>query len=547
MRLEEIFDQIASKLSDRRVVLFLGAGATVAAGGPNGPELACRIGEKFPRVDQSRTDLMEVCQDVLDTPPYTRTELEDFVAGQFLSLQPTAAHVSLAKRNWAAIFTTNYDDLVEVAYRTATGRLRNHQAVVTDRFSVTPGDPSRIYEFKIMGSMKVRDCDDGRMVLSRSDYIHSITARQDYFRHLVDFVKLGTIVYVGYSFADHIALDAIDRVVDDFGLERLPYSYAFFDKCEPNDRLDNILRSRRITGVTLSFEEFMAEIDKLTPTRQQSRPPAVTVKVAGTRLFVPHDEVVTHLEHFNLLHEDQISRSSGSKDDFFLGSNAWSAFKEKWDFERSICSQLRKRATAELPTRDMYSAAVRALAATVDMRDSYTMHHSEHVSFVATRIAEEMGLSRAEIDVIELAGLVHDVGKIGIPDSILRKSGPLGPWEWSVISNHSVLGATILEPAGMLSDLAPLVLHHHECHDGSGYPDRLNGAEIPIGAAILSVADAFDTMISERPYRRGMSFAEAKQELERCAGAQFRPEVVKALVSAVDKAVSLTHRRTVSS
>lgn len=189
-------------------------------------------------------------------------------------------------------------------------------------------------------------------------------------------------------------------------------------------------------------------------------------------------------------------------------------------------------------TRDMYSAAVRALAATVDIRDSYTMHHSEHVSTIARRIAEEMGLSRQDAEIIELAGLVHDIGKIGIPDAILQKAGPLGPSERSVMTSHSVLGATILERAGMLSDLAPLVLHHHEWHDGSGYPDKLGGTEIPVGAAILAVADAFDTMVSDRPYRPGMPLKEAETELERCAGAQFHPEVVRALITTVDKALA---------
>ena len=186
-------------------------------------------------------------------------------------------------------------------------------------------------------------------------------------------------------------------------------------------------------------------------------------------------------------------------------------------------------------TQEMYSAAVRALAATVDIRDSYTMHHSEQVSLLARRIGEEMGLPEEELEVIELAGLVHDIGKVGIPDSILQKPGPLSPVERSIMTNHSMLGATILERAGMLADLAPLVLHHHEWYNGCGYPGKVGGEDIPIGAAILAVADAFDTMVSDRPYRRGMSVAQAREELRRCSGAQFHPEVVKALFAALDK------------
>lgn len=197
-----------------------------------------------------------------------------------------------------------------------------------------------------------------------------------------------------------------------------------------------------------------------------------------------------------------------------------------------------KNATLFEETREMYSAAVRALAAAVDLRDSSTMHHSEHVALIARQIAVEMGLPNDEIDVIELAGLVHDIGKVGIPDSVLQKPGPLCPAERAVMTNHSLLGATILERAGMLSDLAPLVRHHHEWHNGSGYPARLGGTEIPIGAAILAVADAFDTMISDRPYRPGMTVKEAREELLKCAGSQFRPDVVTALERAIDRAIA---------
>jgi diguanylate cyclase (GGDEF)-like protein/putative nucleotidyltransferase with HDIG domain len=188
-------------------------------------------------------------------------------------------------------------------------------------------------------------------------------------------------------------------------------------------------------------------------------------------------------------------------------------------------------------TRTMYSAAVRALAATVDIRDTYTMNHSENVSAIAGIIAAELGLPKKEIEIIELAGLVHDIGKVGIPDAILNKPGPLASSERAVMTNHSVLGAKILERAGMLSDLAPMVLHHHEWYNGSGYPARLRGSQIPTGAAILAVADAFDTMISDRVYKSSMSLDNARQELFRCAGGQFDPAVVKAFDRALDRAL----------
>lgn len=180
-------------------------------------------------------------------------------------------------------------------------------------------------------------------------------------------------------------------------------------------------------------------------------------------------------------------------------------------------------------TREMYLSAVKALAAAVDTRDPYTMHHSRNVSAIAQRIGQSMRLSAEEIEVIGLAGLVHDIGKLGVPDEVLLKPGALDPRERAVMEQHSSLGAAILEKAGMLSDLVPLVRHHHEWYDGTGYPGMLQAHEIPLGAAILSVADAFDTMVSDRLYRSGMSVGEALAEISKCSGSQFHPEVAQTL------------------
>lgn len=188
-------------------------------------------------------------------------------------------------------------------------------------------------------------------------------------------------------------------------------------------------------------------------------------------------------------------------------------------------------------TREMYRSSVRALAAAVDARDSYTMHHSEHVARLAKAMAEEMGLGPEEVEIVEMAGLVHDLGKVGIPDAILNKPGPLSPAERSIMMGHAHIGASILARAGMMEELVPLVRHHHEWYDGSGYPDGLKGSEVPIGAWILAVADAFDTMISDRSYRPRRGLEEARKELRRMAGTQFHPAVVEALDRVIEKAL----------
>ena len=184
--------------------------------------------------------------------------------------------------------------------------------------------------------------------------------------------------------------------------------------------------------------------------------------------------------------------------------------------------------------RNLYLSGVRSLVAAIDARDPSAGGHSDRVAFYSRRIAQTMGMSPDWVERVELAALLHDVGKIGIADSVLRKPGPLGPGERAVMMSHVELGAMILRANQALADLVPLVRHHHEWHAGGGYPDGLAGDAIPLGAAIISVADAFDTMVTGRPYRPALPLDEAIAELRRCAGTQFRPDVVEALVRALE-------------
>ena len=190
-------------------------------------------------------------------------------------------------------------------------------------------------------------------------------------------------------------------------------------------------------------------------------------------------------------------------------------------------------------TRELYLAGVQSLAATVDARDAYTHRHSRNVAFYAREMARELGLEQEEIEAVELAALLHDIGKIGISDAILGKPGKLSSSEVSVMITHAKRGAEILSVNAALSQLVPLVKHHHEWYNGSGYPDRLAGETIPLGAAIISVADAFDTMTTDRAYRRARTLEAACQELRRSAGRQFNPAVVEAFMRVIDRDESL--------
>jgi diguanylate cyclase (GGDEF)-like protein/putative nucleotidyltransferase with HDIG domain len=179
--------------------------------------------------------------------------------------------------------------------------------------------------------------------------------------------------------------------------------------------------------------------------------------------------------------------------------------------------------------KERSTAAMESLSATVDARDSYTAGHSRRVQQLALAIGRELGLSQAELDLLGHAALFHDIGKLAIPDAILLKPASLTEDEWSLMQRHADEGARIIDRLGFLNDAVPAIRHHHERFDGTGYPDGLKGEEIPLGARIIHVADALDSMLTTRIYRAARPASEALGELRRAAGSQFCPRCVSAL------------------
>ena len=173
---------------------------------------------------------------------------------------------------------------------------------------------------------------------------------------------------------------------------------------------------------------------------------------------------------------------------------------------------------------------VTSLAFAIDAKDHYTQGHSQKVSAYAALIAEALGMNDAEVDEIRLAGILHDIGKVAIPETILNKAGPLNPDEWETMKSHVHFGARILEPLAPLARVRGMIRHHHEFFDGSGYPDAISGDKIPLGARILAIADAYDTITSDRTYKKARPAAEALAELERCSNAQFDAKIVALFV-----------------
>lgn len=185
--------------------------------------------------------------------------------------------------------------------------------------------------------------------------------------------------------------------------------------------------------------------------------------------------------------------------------------------------------------RAAHQATIRALVQAVDLKDRYTRGHSERVGRASAMIAAELGMDDERLEVLRFAGILHDVGKLGVPTRVLRKDGPLTPQERRVIELHPEYGHEIVRGIGFLGEARLAILHHHERLDGSGYPYGLAGAEIPEFARVVAVADAFDAMTSTRSYRRARPVATAVAELRRCAGSQFDPRMVGALVRALDR------------
>lgn len=183
-----------------------------------------------------------------------------------------------------------------------------------------------------------------------------------------------------------------------------------------------------------------------------------------------------------------------------------------------------------------------SLGMAIDVKDDLTRTHSQEVAVMAHLIAKTMGLPEARCEAIHIAGHLHDIGKLGIPDQILKKEGPLTSAEWKQMREHPAMGYAILKPVQALvrgERIADMVLAHHERFDGSGYPLGLSGNNIPLGARIIAVADAMSAMIGNRHYRHGGSWKTAVAEILRCSGTHFDPEVVLAFLSVEQQADSI--------
>ena len=331
------------KIGQGKAVLFLGAGASKAAGLQSGRELAKALWDEFlPDSPQDSEDLIEVSSRIMDTEGIDRKDVEDFLR-KTLYVQPSTTHKTLCRYSWQAIFTTNYDDLVESAYRSTPESKQRCEVVCGSEFSRRNSDyQETVRLFKLMGCVSGRD-KVSQMALTRSDYNKKMRQRGGLLKILYDYTKDGTIIYIGYSFNDRISRDIIDEVVDEVGIDRLPWGWAVMPKYD--QETEQFLRQRRILPWKISFEDFVSELSSTTLSLVNNKADQdINLSIGGVQILVPSEDFKMYSRSFEFVHDDiGVSTPDDSKHrrDFLEGKlGHWVGIAKGWAFLRTSIREL---------------------------------------------------------------------------------------------------------------------------------------------------------------------------------------------------------------
>jgi hypothetical protein len=348
----EYIDSIAEKLTEGNLALFVGAGMSTLSGLPDGLTLTNNIKLKFKKIDQDLTDFMDVCDDVVDTPPYNKEELIDFIKSQLSTFKPSEYHLSLTKYDWSSIFTTNFDNVIEVAYNISPDKIKLCNSVIISSPSVNFNDRKKVNLFKIMGCINA-STEDGEMVLSKSDFHLAIQKRNHYLKLLSDIVKNGSVLYIGYSFKDRIVTDIIKDLHRIHGKEKMPWGYWLSkDEIPTDEKTKYFFSNHKIIPIKITIEQFFDSLTdksgkknllrKLTPSHRK-------LNVKGK--IIELDEDLTNLiaSYFEIFNENTIKQDPGKMDEFLMGANlSWGAFNSNWDFKRESYTDIYSKVVNEL-------------------------------------------------------------------------------------------------------------------------------------------------------------------------------------------------------
>lgn len=441
---EELYNYIISG----NCVLFVGAGASIEAGAPSAQEMARELSEKYLQGKHQEEPLLKIASYIDTKPGLGRRLVIDYLINRLSPLKPSKAHLLLPKFRWPAIYTTNYDTLIEQAYERVGVKykpiLSSCDLVIdiTDHYSY-------VLLYKPHGCISRPAVSEAPIIIAEDDYYSVADNRKAIYRQLELHKYKSVFLFIGYSFSDFNLSQIWFDVSKELG-RFSQWAYALWPNCSEVQK--NTWRTRNLELIDMQFGEFMAELSA-------------------------------------------ISFEKRPEQEFFLSNT------------------------------DL-TELVKALVSIIEAKDPYMWNHALHVQKLSLLIAEKMAIPIHEYQLLEIAALLHDVGYVVIPGDIIGKASPLTLAEFELIKQHPIIGEQIFSSVPSLKSIAKIVRSHHERLDGSGYPDRLIGENIPRPARIIAVADIVEVMSSHRPYRPALGIDKILKEISQNKNILYDPEVV---------------------
>ena len=321
-----------------------------------------------------------------------------------------------------------------------------------------------------------------------------------------------------------IAVDDDQGVIDSLSVFLTRVGYELIGVTDPQEAIEKV-KNEHFDLMLLDFIMYPIHGDQVVEEIRKFNKELYILLLTG------HKDLAPPLETIRKLSIQGYCEKNDKFDQLLLLIESAVKSIEQMNMIKKINEELKE---SQEQLKNAYLESIQTLRYTVEAKDTYTRGHSDRVSEYSVLIGKYMGLPEEDLEILKIGGLFHDIGKIGIPDAILLKDSKLTDDEYSEIKNHPAIGKHILSNAKIFENIIPIVFHHHEKFDGNGYPEKLAGKNIPLYARIAAIADTFDAMTSKRSYRDALSLDIVKNELARCSGAQFDPEILKVFLDILD-------------